>query len=373
MYDVALVGGGLAGLAAAILLARAGWRVILFEQERYPFHKVCGEYLAEESLPLLERLGVPLAALNLPQIQRAVFSSPAGHVLDFPLQAGGVGISRYTLDALLVEQARLAGVVVQDGVAVRRVEGQPGAFVLQTAQAAVSARTVCGTWGKYSSLDVSLQREFTLPRYRPQGLIGVKYHVQLDFPRDQVVLHSFPGGYCGLSAIENERYCMAYLASTQALRACDGDVEALEQTVLAYNPHLRDLLSRRQVLYAKPLVIAQVHFRSKTAQTRGILMAGDSAGLIAPLSGNGMSMALRAAVVLAELLPVYLRGACQFAELEAQYTRAWQQLFQRRLRTGRWLQACLRQPWAADLLIHLLQPFPGLVATLHRQTHGDSF
>ncbi|PIQ27704.1 hypothetical protein COW36_07360 [bacterium (Candidatus Blackallbacteria) CG17_big_fil_post_rev_8_21_14_2_50_48_46] len=373
MYDVALIGGGVAGLASAILLARQGWQVVLLEKNHYPFHKVCGEYLAEESLPLLEKLGISLQEMNLPRIQTACFSAASGRSLEFPLRPGGIGLSRYTLDQALVKLAQAAGVTVLEGTRVSRISGDAGQFEILSRTQKITARTVCGTWGKYSNLDLQFEREFTLPRYREKAQIAVKYHVQLDFPRDRVELHSFPGGYCGLSAIEAGKYCMAYLASGQSLKACDGEIQRLEEQVLAQNPHLKRLLAERQSLYEKPLVIAQVHFLPKAPQLEGILMVGDSAGMIAPLSGNGMSMALRAAVLLADQLPAYLSGKIPFGLLEEYYRQGWNRLFRKRIQTGALLQQFLLQPQSADLLMRGLQPFPGLVSALHQQTHGTPF
>lgn len=372
-YDVALIGGGLAGLAAALLLARQGWRVALLEKMHYPFHKVCGEYLAEESLPFLKRLGLPLEDWDLPRIQRACFSSPRGRELRFPLYPGGVGLSRYHLDQALVSLAREAGVQVYEGTTVQQVSGSLGAFTLTHREGEVSARVVCGTWGKYANLDLHLQRPFIQTRYRTQAFVGVKYHVQADFPRDLVALHSFEGGYCGISAIEAGRFCLAYLVEGQKLKACGGEIPELQNRVLSRNPHLKALFEQVTSLYPKPLVIAQVHFLPKAPVENQILMAGDSAGMIAPLSGNGMSMALRAAALLAEILPRYLQGQLNAPQLEHAYAQAWKTLFLRRIHTGQWLQHLLRQPHSSDWLIRLLRPFPQGVAFLHGRTHGSPF
>lgn len=376
--DVALIGGGLAGLAGAILLAKQGFRVVLLEKMRYPFHKVCGEYLAEESLPFLKRLGVPLDAWALdakalPRIQRACFSSPQGRELAFALQPGGLGLSRYTLDAELVQLARNAGVDVREGCTVQQVSGQLGAFEITTRTGALRAKLVCGTWGKYANLDLQLQRRFMQARYRSQGFVGVKYHVQADFPRDLVALHSFEGGYCGISAIEAGKFCLAYLADGQTLKDCGGEIAALQNRVLARNPHLKALFAQVTPLYAKPLVIAQVHFLPKAPVEGQILMAGDTAGMIAPLSGNGMSMALRAAALLAEWIPLYLQGQISAVQLQQNYAQAWKKLFLRRIQTGQVIQRFLRQPQTSELLIRALNPFPQAVAFLHARTHGPAF
>src|SRR5476649_2486474 len=105
-YDVAVAGGGLAGLSLSILLAKAGFRVALFEKETFPFHKVCGEYVSLESWNFLEELGLPLSDWNLPIIRKLLISAPDGGSIEQELPLGGFGISRYKIDAALAAIAR---------------------------------------------------------------------------------------------------------------------------------------------------------------------------------------------------------------------------------------------------------------------------
>ena len=113
LYDCAIIGGGLAGLTLAIQLAKVEKKVILFEKEVYPFHKVCGEYIAMESWNFLERLGVPLREMNLPLITNLKISSPKGKVIEHVLNPGGFGISRFSLDKILFDLAQKSGVEIR--------------------------------------------------------------------------------------------------------------------------------------------------------------------------------------------------------------------------------------------------------------------
>src|SRR5947207_7667295 len=112
LYDVAIIGGGLAGLALAIQCAKAGYETILFEKEKYPFHKVCGEYISLESWDFMEELGLPLSEMNLPIIRKLIISAPNGKTLEHMLPLGGFGISRYKLDAMLASIAEKNGVAI---------------------------------------------------------------------------------------------------------------------------------------------------------------------------------------------------------------------------------------------------------------------
>src|SRR5450631_927387 len=109
-YDVVIAGGGLAGLALSIQLAKAGCKVAVFEKENYPFTKVCGEYISLESWNFLEELGLPLSDWNLPIIRRLLVSAPNGDHIEHTLPLGGFGISRYKIDAALAVIARNSGV-----------------------------------------------------------------------------------------------------------------------------------------------------------------------------------------------------------------------------------------------------------------------
>ena len=165
-YDCAIIGGGVAGLTLAIQLARAGRRVVLFEKEKYPFHRVCGEYISTENYDFLCRIGMPLAEMDLPKMdlpKMTLFtvSSSTGVALYHPLDIGGVGISRYQLDQLLAQLARQYGAHVQERTKVTDVVFANDQFTLTTAGGTTyQARLTCGAWSKHANLDSKLQRPF---------------------------------------------------------------------------------------------------------------------------------------------------------------------------------------------------------------------
>lgn len=109
-YDVIIVGGGLGGLIASIQLAKSHYRVLLIEKYNYPFNKVCGEYVSNEVKPFLKEIGLDLESLGSTNINRFQLTSIKGKSLETPLQMGGFGISRYTLDYELFKIAKSLGV-----------------------------------------------------------------------------------------------------------------------------------------------------------------------------------------------------------------------------------------------------------------------
>src|SRR3954467_1186970 len=105
MKDVIIAGGGLAGLTSAIHLSRAGLHVTIVEKHPYPIHKVCGEYISNEILPYLQWLGADPAVLEPARINRVCISSVSGKSVETGLPVGGFGVSRYSLDQFLMQQA----------------------------------------------------------------------------------------------------------------------------------------------------------------------------------------------------------------------------------------------------------------------------
>lgn len=371
-YQVALIGGGLAGLSLSISLARKGYRVLVVEKETYPFHRVCGEYISMESHPYLERLGLQLK--GLPRIRQLVVSAPDGYRLTHPLEPGGFGISRFTLDALLAEKARESGVTLLTGVKVTGAHFTGEAFELQTAAGSMEAAVAIGSFGKRSNLDVQMQRPFVQRGVRKlDNYIAVKYHIRTDLPADQIALHNFRDGYCGVSAVENGLYCLCYLTTAANLENGGGSIKTLEENVLYRNPHLKALFTGADFVWERPQTIAQVSFAAKAAVERHLLMTGDAAGLISPLCGNGMSMAFRSGLLAEEALVPFLDGRYDRAEMEDRYRKAWSVQFSTRLRAGRIIQSMFGKPWTTKLLLKVLSPFPILTGEIIRKTHGNAF
>jgi flavin-dependent dehydrogenase len=250
VYDVAIIGGGLGGLALAIQSVQQGYRTILFEKEKYPFHRVCGEYISFESWNFLQELGIPLSDLYLPVIRRLQVSAPNGNFLEHPLPLGGFGISRYYLDDLLHQVALKEGVILMQENRVMDVIYSNDRFTLFTNRGETTAKVVAGAFGKRSNLDIRWKREFT--RKRPGKLnhfIGVKYHVSGDFPADLISLHNFKNGYCGISQVENNKYCLCYLTTAANLRNNQNDVQEMERKVLMKNPLLKEVFLSAKKLY----------------------------------------------------------------------------------------------------------------------------
>ncbi len=368
--QVIIIGGGLAGLTAAIHLSHNGHEVVLIEKENYPHHKVCGEYLSREVLPYLNSLEIDLNSLGAPEINRLEFSSITGNSISCELEMGGIGISRYSLDNHLFEKAKVLGCEIIRSTATSVKFNNDEFEVLTADNNILVSDFVLGAFGKRSNLDKVLDREFFKDH---SGWLAVKAHYKTApdyFPDDLVALHNFEGGYCGLSKTEQETINVCYLATYSSFKNFKNTTDFREE-VLMKNPHLTEFFQNSELAFEKELTIAQVNFDKKSLIKDHILMIGDSAGLIHPLCGNGMAMAIHSAKIVSEILVnAYNSKNTRRIEIENNYKREWNIQFQSRLRSGRILQKILLNKTASEISQIFLSRVPGLLAHIISQTHG---
>ncbi len=373
-FDVAVVGGGLAGLSLSILCSRAGYTTILFEKEVYPFHKVCGEYISFESWNFITDLGLDLAALDLPVIKKLIVSSPVGQTISADLDLGGFGISRYYLDNELKKLAEENGVVVCDGTKVDDVVFNENTFTVSFKQQTITSKIVVGSFGKRSNLDVKWKRIFALKKHgKLNNYLGIKHHIRTKFPADTIALHNFKDGYCGISRIEKDQYCVCYLTKAENLKQANNSIPEMEKIILSKNPFLKEIFAHSEFLFNKPVTISQISFDKKQPVENHILMLGDAAGMIAPLSGNGMSMAMHSSKIAFQKMDLFLKKKISRPDMEQEYNHHWNRLFSKRLKRGRWIQRLFGHEFLTNIFIRFIRHFPFIIKSLIRSTHGKDF
>ena len=364
--DAIIIGGGLAGLTAAIHLSREGLQVVLIEKSKYPRHKVCGEYVSNEILPYLYSIGVDILKMSPTQINTLEFTTHNGKAIKTPLPLGGFGISRYTLDNYLYQIAVSNGcTVINDTVtAISFVENL---FTITTQNQALKTKLVLGAYGKRSNIDQYLTRDFI---NNPSPWLAIKAHYSGTYPNDMVSLHNFDGGYCGISKVENNIINICYLANLKTFKKYK-NIEEYQQNVLYQNKYIKSIFENSTPLFEKPLTISQVSFDKKKAVEHHILMIGDTAGLIHPLCGNGMAMAIHSAKIASELVLDYHAGKITSRQLlEKTYQEQWQRYFGKRLYMGRLLSQMLQHKTSTALLFNIATTFPLILPWIIKQTHG---
>ncbi len=365
--DIIIIGGGLAGLINAIHLSKAGLSVILIEKNEYPKHKVCGEFISNEVLPYLRHLDADPMTMGAKKIDRLLISTTRGKTIETKLPLGGFGISRYTLDHFLFQKTLQNNCTVLQDAATDVIFTDDMFRVITKEGKELTAKIVIGAYGKRSKLDIKLDRWFIKNK---SPFIGVKTHLKGDFPEDLVSLHNFKGGYCGVSQVENGNLNVCFLANYKTFQQYK-NIEVYKQEVLYKNKHLKAIFENSVPVFEQPLTISQISFSNKSPVEQHILMCGDAAGMIHPLSGNGMAIAIHSAKIASELIIKYFGKEIQSRqELEIAYSKQWNKEFKKRIATGRVLQSFFGTDNLAQIMMYGVTHIPGVLSAIIRQTHG---
>lgn len=366
-YDVVIVGGGLAGLTSAIHLSKFGVNALVIEKNAYPKHKVCGEYVSNEVLPYLNYLGVDPFILGAKKIDKFLLSTQKNNIIETDLPLGGFGISRFVLDDALAKKAIENGAtIIQDSV--ENIKFLNNQFEIETKSLSVfNAKIVIGAYGKRSAIDIKLDRDF-IKNEAP--FLAVKTHMKGTFPDDLVALHNFKGGYCGLSKVEDGSINVCYITDFKSFKK-HKDIEGFQKNVLYKNPNLKKIFESSTDLFPKPLTISQISFANKSPVENHILMCGDTAGMIHPLCGNGMSMAISSGKIVSQLIIRYFNGIIKSrSDLESSYRKSWNKEFKLRLKVGRIVAALFKKYNFSEFMMLVLKRFPKLLPNIIKQTHG---
>jgi hypothetical protein len=366
-YDIAILGGGLAGLTAAIHLKKEGFKVIVIEKNSYPKHKVCGEYISNEVWEYLNNMGVNLESLQPAKIDTLHFSLKSGKEIEMQLPLGGFGISRYSLDFYLFNLAQELGVIVNQDT-VQEVVYEAETCKIYTKNATIIAKVALGAFGKRSNLDMQLDRNFIKKK---SNWIGIKAHYTVPFPKNIVGLYHFDGGYCGVSHVENNVVNICYLANYKEFKKYK-DIEEFQENSMKQNHQLKIIFDNATLVIEKPLSISQISFNKKETVSNHILMIGDTAGLIHPLCGNGMAMAIHSAKLAAEEVTKFLNNLINRNQLEENYTKNWNNNFKTRLAFGRILSSIIKNEKIAAVALGITIKFPIILRYIISKTHGKT-
>jgi flavin-dependent dehydrogenase len=291
-YDAIAIGAGLSGCSAAIQLAKLGYRVLLLEQSHYPMHKLCGEFLSVEVTEAFANLGIldQVHKIGAQQIHRAYLTTSGGASFRSKLPSTALGLSRYQLDLMLFQRAQAVNVTCIDNTKVTGVTGNLAeGFKVSTSKGEFSGRLVLGAFGKRSSLDRNLNRSFIQKR---SPWVAYKGHFTGVDIADVIELHSFPNGYCGLSQIETGEINVCWIAHERVMKEPTHPELDIPES-LAKNPVLADRFHNMKRVSTSLQGLSQISFALKGNFYNDICMIGDTAGMITPLCGDGMAMALR--------------------------------------------------------------------------------
>jgi menaquinone-9 beta-reductase len=302
--EVMIVGGGLAGSAAAIGLACAGREVMLMERESQVQHKVCGEFLSREALKYLSSLGVGVPGVGGVAIRAVRLACQAGvSEAELPFQA--MSVTRRRLDEELLQIAAAAGVRVLRGCRVQGLEREGAGWraAVDGAEPVMAEAAFLAT-GKH---DV---RGRARPKGKQSDLVAFKMYWRLAPEQaaeleGHVELMLYRGGYAGLQPVEEGAANLCCLVERGELQRLGGRWENLLASMQRECGLLRERLQGAQVLLEKPLAVSAIPYGYVRADGDGVWVLGDQAAVIPSFTGDGMSIALHSGCLAAAM---YLRG-----------------------------------------------------------------
>jgi flavin-dependent dehydrogenase len=363
--DVAVIGAGPAGSTLAALLAGRGIDVTLIDRDLFPRDKLCGEFLSYDALPVLEHLDV-IGAIDdavAPHITRCrVVGSGRTYEFTFPHPARGV--SRLFLDNLLFRRAAALGARTLVGRSASAIE--PTNVTLDDGRV-VEARILVGAWGRWGRFDAQLERPFI--RDRSHRNFGFKRHYRGSAERETIELHSFPRGYLGVSGVEDGLTNICGLVHASRLAGHKGRWDSFLETIREERPGLDAMYSRFEPAQDGFLSSDPVIFRARAPVEGGVLMIGDASGVIDPLTGNGMAMAIQSALLAAPHIVDLLTRPEDRPSIERAYIAAHREMFANRIAWSRRTAKLLSRPTLLDAALALYHG-PGAGNMLLRKTRA---
>lgn len=306
--EVLNAGGGPAGSAAAIVLARAGRNVVLVERESQAQHKVCGEFLSQEALTYLRSLGVDvdgMGAVAIRSVRLACQEGESEAVLPF----AAMSLTRRRLDEELLRLAESASAKVLRGYRVQTIERADNGWCAVICAATDGAQSVSA-----SAAFLATGKHDLHGRARPKGkqpdLVAFKMYWRLA-PQQAAALEGhvelmlYRGGYAGLQPVEDGAANLCCLVERTELQRLGGRWENLLAAMQQDCALLRERLQGAEPLLEKPLAISAIPYGYVRSASDGLWALGDQAAVIPSFTGDGMSIALHSGCLAAAM---YLRG-----------------------------------------------------------------
>ncbi|MEO6120256.1 MAG: FAD-dependent monooxygenase [Terriglobales bacterium] len=343
-FDIAVIGGGPAGTAAAITAALAGSKVLLLDRDSFPRAKVCGEFVSAESLALLGRLlgeAHPLLTETAAIAAGRLFLG--GSITETHIEPFARSIPRYELDHALWQAAEAAGASARSGESVAEVQGD-GPFTIVTEKGKYEARALINASGRWSGVLRALQAP------AGQKWIGIKAHYAAESAAKTVDLYFFRRGYCGVQPV-----------SEGVLNVCAmvrSDVATSLEEVMEQHSALQ-MRSLEWSRVTEPVVTAPLLHEPPTPLTGQVLNVGDAAGFIDPFLGDGISLALQTGARAAEALAPFIQGAAALAQAADNYAEGYR----------RDVEPAFRNAARLRRMLAIAEPFPPAVAGLLKIPH----
>jgi menaquinone-9 beta-reductase len=376
-YDIAIIGGGPAGSTAGLYLARKGFSVCLIEKKIFPREVLCGEFLSREVSDILRELDLTEQLLALQPNPISVFRFCPDNSRSFSakLPFTGYGIKRGAFDELLLRNAQTSGVEILQPATVEQINRKSSGFEVTVknllVEKIIHARHVIAAYGKFNILDKSLR---TIIPVRSSNLNGIKFHVPKkylrNYPENEIHIFTTERLYCGVNVVNDDTVTMCFIEQRSS-----SDAHPRERLVQLFNSnhHFRTIVTSEftSAMDSFPIYgTSNIFFGKKNLVENGIFMIGDAARVIAPLSGDGIGMALQSGKLIAEVFEEGRKKNFGEKDLESTYSALWHSYFQRRLLMARAIQKLFLSNAGRKIGNSILSQFPNILNPIIHFTRG---
>lgn len=369
MDDVAIAGAGPAGALAATILARAGFTVRLFDRSRFPRHKLCGDTLNPGALAVLKRhVDIEPLMKNSDAMGGMLLTGPGGtHVRgEYGDGIAGRSITRKVLDQWLLDEALAAGAQLEEGVAIRDVafvDGRAGGVITGTNGHARThpAKLVIAADGRRSAIAIArgLSRQPASPR---RWAIG-SYFSGVTGTTSLGEMHVRHGHYIGVAPVPggltNACLVVPHGHGDQAIPRPDDALNG----VLHSDPELKD-----RFVAAKPVepvvMLGPLAVDATAAGQEGLLLAGDAAGFIDPMTGDGLRFAVLGAEIAAAVTREVLEGKLSIAHAHVELAQRRRAAFRAKWRFNRAMRSLVASPASVSMAAATARMLPSLFAAM---------
>ncbi len=375
----AIVGAGPAGASLAIRLAAANFSVTLIERERFPRHKLCGEFISPECMLHFEQLGVKqrMEDAGGRRITATVFHAMNGKSVTIPSEWFGgpaLSLSRARMDEILLDKARTEGVKVVEGSSVVGLVTNNG--IVQALKvradgkmAAMEADIFIGATGRSRVLSKLIRREEKAADRapaRPSLYVGYKAHLKgVDIAPNVCEMHSFPGGYGGLSPVEDGLTNHCFIVTSAKAREMKGSAEKLLFEAVFKNERARRSLAGASSIDDWLTVSVDGYGFCEPSNGVNVFSIGDSAAFIDPFTGSGMLMALESAQIFADHV---VKSPCNLDQLAAEYSASHRRSFARRLQVSSLIRRSAFVPLVASFAVTAMRSSSQIRELIARST-----
>lgn len=374
-FDIAVIGGGPSGSAAAMLLSEHGYSVALIEKKNFPREVLCGEFVSKEVIEFLKTNSLynDFLKLNPNPISLFRFIGSNGIDVSSSLDFPSYGIKRSKLDHFLLSKAIERGAEIFQPVEVKELSWQDNGYLVTLKsdikeESKIQATIIIAAYGKQNILDKLSGRDF----YSEKSLLnGIKFHIERSMFKNynpaEIIILDGPDIYMGLNAVDPNIVTLCFLERRSSLH---------------YSPKERLFLLSRENKAFESLVSKEffdrldnlpvygtgnIYFGKKDIVKDGIFYIGDTAGVIAPLAGDGIGMAVQSASLLAEIL---IRNNLQVEISETEYRKEWRTMFLRRLYVAGLIQKIVLNNSIKNIGLKMVSLYPGLLSKIIKYTRG---